>query len=104
MNGADLMGAERVLAGLSPDARGHAEIIASRLRLTGLVSTLRWLQIGAQRERARGHGELLTRLEAELGVQVARLDNIDTPSLVRLQDRASRLADALHVLVRAGRR
>lgn len=101
MNAADLKSAERVLAGLSPDARDQAEIIASRLRLTGTVSTLRWLRVGARKD---GRGELLERLETELDIRKQPLDKLDTPTLMRLQDRASRLADALHVLARAERR
>jgi hypothetical protein len=101
MNAADLTAAERVLAGLSDDARGQAEVIASRLRLTGTVSTFQWLRVGAAKE---GRGELLGRLEAELGIRTPQLEGLDTPAMVQLQDRASRLADALHVLTRADRR
>lgn len=100
MDGADLQAAERVLDRLSEAGRAQAKDLAPRLRLTGMVATLRWLQAGGARE---GHGELLRRLEAELGVEARQLDTLDTPTRIRLQERASRLGDALYVLVRASR-
>jgi hypothetical protein len=98
MDGADLQAAERVLAGLSEAGRGQAKDIASRMRLTGMVATLQWLSVGGGRA---GRGELLRRLEDELEVSVRDLDQLDTPSRVRLYERANRLGDALHMLARA---
>lgn len=98
MDGRDLRDAELVLAGLPKAAREQAEVLASRLRLTGTVATLHWLRVGAEND---GRGDLLRRLEEVLGIDEA--DRLDTPGLLALQDRTSRLADALHVLTRAQR-
>jgi hypothetical protein len=94
MDGADLRDAERLLEGLKKEAREQAENLSSRLRLTGLPATLEWL---------KGRGELLDRLEFVLGLTRGDLPRLDSAALLLAYDRAARLGDAVHVLVRANR-
>jgi hypothetical protein len=100
MDGADLRDAERLLEGLKKEAREQAENLSSRLRLTGLPATLEWLHVRAVR---KGRGELLDRLEFVLGLTRGDLPRLDSAALLLAYDRAARLGDAVHVLVRANR-
>ncbi len=101
MNAADLQHARQALNAMGSGAREVVKSeLASRIRTTGLESTLRWLNSGGQNGPAKQ--EVARSLCATLNIPLASGERGHRTNLELLDDgrRALALAEALHYLSR----